>query len=58
MKVYTVYNDQAVFDLVAHFLGIATHANINAAPAAISQCGGDKTQDNFRQQIIGAGAAE
>lgn len=26
--------DQAILDLVAHFLGIATHHNINAAPSS------------------------
>ncbi len=30
------YDDQIVLDLVAHFLGIATHDNDNAAPSAIA----------------------
>ncbi len=34
MTVVEVYDDLAVLDLVAHFLGIATHHNINAAPSA------------------------
>ena len=36
MKVLTVYDDPTVLDLVAHFLGIATHHNDNAAPSAIA----------------------
>jgi len=34
MKVLGIDDGQAVVDLVAHFLGIATHHNVNAAPAA------------------------
>lgn len=34
MKVLAVNDDQAVLDLVVHFLGIATHHNINAAPSS------------------------
>lgn len=34
MKVLTVHEDQAILDLVVHFLGIAIHDNINAAPSA------------------------
>ena len=34
MKVRAVENDHAMLDLVSHFLGIATHHNINAAPSA------------------------
>ncbi len=30
------YDDQIVLDLVAHFLGIASHDNNNAAPAAVA----------------------
>lgn len=30
------FEDGAVLDLVAHFLGIATHDNINAPPSALS----------------------
>tara|TARA_R110002124_G_C8697214_1_gene493634 strand:+ start:132 stop:353 length:222 start_codon:yes stop_codon:yes gene_type:complete len=30
------YDDPTVMDLVAHFLGIATHHNDNAAPLAIA----------------------
>ncbi|MDO8884553.1 MAG: hypothetical protein U0934_17565 [Pseudotabrizicola sp.] len=33
MKVLMIDDDQATLDLVAHFLGIATHHNINAAPS-------------------------
>lgn len=33
MKVYAYYGDRVMMDLVAHFLGIATHHNINAAPS-------------------------
>jgi len=35
MKVLMVYDDPIVMDLVAHFLGIATHHNDNVAPSAI-----------------------
>ena len=34
MKVLALEDDGATLDLVAHFLGIATHHNVNAAPAA------------------------
>lgn len=34
MKVLAFEDDGATLDLVAHFLGIATHHNVNAAPAA------------------------
>lgn len=34
MRVRAVDDDPAVLDLVAHFLGIATHDNINAAPTS------------------------
>lgn len=34
MKVFGIDDGQAVVDLVAHFLGIATHHNVNAAPSA------------------------
>lgn len=34
MKVIAVDDDQAMLDLVAHFLGIVTHDNVNAAPSA------------------------
>lgn len=33
MKVLAVDDDQAILDLVAHFLGIATYHNVNAAPS-------------------------
>ncbi|NKX45923.1 hypothetical protein [Roseicyclus persicicus] len=33
MQVFAVENDLATLDLVAHFLGIAVHHNINAAPS-------------------------
>lgn len=33
MIVLAVNDDHAVMDLVAHFLGIVTHHNINAAPS-------------------------
>lgn len=29
------YDDASVLDLVAHFLGIAVHHNVNAAPSSI-----------------------
>ncbi len=32
----TGYDDPTVLDFVAHFLGIATHHNDNAAPSAIA----------------------
>lgn len=34
MKAYAFDGDRVVMDLVAHFLGIATHHNINAAPSS------------------------
>lgn len=34
MKVLAVDDDQAMLDLLVHFLGIATHHNVNAAPSA------------------------
>lgn len=37
MKNFSIYNDEAVLDLVAHFLGIATHDNINAAPSGLER---------------------
>ncbi|UWQ95648.1 hypothetical protein K3728_18660 [Rhodobacteraceae bacterium M385] len=33
MKVETIHDDPVALDLVAHFLGIADHDNINAAPS-------------------------
>lgn len=33
MIVFAVDDDPAVLDLVVHFLGIATHHNVNAAPS-------------------------
>ncbi|MBF9060109.1 hypothetical protein HKCCSP123_13055 [Rhodobacterales bacterium HKCCSP123] len=33
MNVIIQGEDHAVLDLVAHFLGLATHDNVNAAPA-------------------------
>ena len=33
MQVSAIDHDPAALDLVAHFLGIATHDNVNAAPA-------------------------
>lgn len=34
MKVLMVEDDQVILDLVAHFVGIAIHHNVNAAPSA------------------------
>ena len=34
MKVLVIDDDPAVLDLVVHFLGLATHHNVNAAPSA------------------------
>ena len=34
MNVIILGDDQAILDLVAHFMGIAVHDNINAAPSA------------------------
>lgn len=34
MKLLTVHEDQAGMELVVHFLGVAIHHNINAAPSA------------------------
>ncbi len=34
MKIIAVDYDQAALDLVVHFLGLATHDNINAAPSS------------------------
>ena len=36
MKVHALDDDQAMLDLVMHFLGIATHHNVNAAPSAMT----------------------
>lgn len=33
--IVTDYDDASVLDLVAHFLGIAVHHNVNAAPSSI-----------------------
>jgi hypothetical protein len=33
MQVHALNHDPAVLDLVVHFLGIALHHNINAAPS-------------------------
>jgi len=33
MKVVSVNDYQAILDLVEHYLGIATHHNINASPS-------------------------
>lgn len=35
MKTYPFDDDGAVLDLVAHFLGIATHDNVNAPPSCL-----------------------
>lgn len=37
MRVVAMDGDQAMLDLVVHFLGIATHHNINAAPSAVPE---------------------
>lgn len=34
MNVFAVDDGQPMLGLVAHFLGIATHDNVNAAPSA------------------------
>lgn len=34
MNVIILGEDKAILDLVAHFMGIAAHDNINAAPSA------------------------
>lgn len=36
MEVLAFDSDEAVLELVVHFLGIATHHNINAAPSTVS----------------------
>jgi len=36
MEVLVFDSDEAVLELVAHFLGVATHHNINAAPSTVS----------------------
>lgn len=37
MEVLAFGSDEAVLDLVAHYLGIAVHHNINAAPSTVSK---------------------
>lgn len=39
MEVFAFDRDEAVLDLLVHFLGIATHHNINAAPSKVSTHG-------------------
>ena len=39
MKEFVFHDDHAVMDLVAHFLGIATHDNINAPPSGMARMG-------------------
>jgi hypothetical protein len=36
MNVHALNHDPALMDLVAHFLGIAQHHNINAAPSGMT----------------------
>lgn len=36
MQVVAIDSDPAALDLVAHFLGIATHDNVNAAPSGFA----------------------
>jgi hypothetical protein len=36
MEVLAFHRDEAVLELLVHFLGIATHHNINAAPSKVS----------------------
>jgi hypothetical protein len=36
MEVLAFDRDEAVLELLVHFLGIATHHNINAAPSKVS----------------------
>ena len=36
MEVLAFESDEAVLELVVHYLGIATHHNINAAPSTVS----------------------
>jgi hypothetical protein len=36
MVMFAKDDDSAVLDLVAHFLGMATHHNVNSAPSAIT----------------------
>lgn len=37
MKEFVLRDDPAVLDLVAHFLGIATHDNVNAPPSCLAE---------------------
>ncbi|WP_442639980.1 hypothetical protein [Roseicyclus sp.] len=37
MKVFVFDDDPAVLDLVAHFLGIAVHDNVNAPPSGLAR---------------------
>lgn len=36
MEVLAFDSDEAVLELIVHFLGIATHHNINAPPSSVS----------------------
>lgn len=53
MKVLTVHDDHAILDLVMHFLGIATHHNVNAAPSPVTAL---KLAQVFRQTFKSAHA--
>ncbi len=37
MKEFVFRDDPALLDLVAHFLGIATHDNVNAPPSGLGE---------------------
>lgn len=41
MELLAFDSDEAVLELVVHFLGIATHHNINAAPSSVAKQGPD-----------------
>ena len=50
MEVLAFDSDEAVLELVVHFLGIATHDNINAAPSTFSKVQNGKKAEKPRNR--------
>ncbi|MGI3186821.1 hypothetical protein [Nioella aestuarii] len=52
MEVLALDRDEIVLELVVHFLGIATHHNINAAPSSVSARGGSKRAETLLRSAV------
>jgi hypothetical protein len=46
------FEEGAALDLVAHFLGIATHDNINAAPSCLARLADNGDEDVSQPAIV------